>query len=84
MKTITDRLHEVAKLYKQLDALGLTPEVHHGIAEFRERANAYVRTGTKETGNIPLSGTKRLLQYSFEDSPTNPCTIVLKYNESYL
>lgn len=77
-KPVATRVHEVAALYQQLEALGL-PRDLPGIQQFRHIASAFVRDGISASGSLPLEGTKRTLVYKLSMLPHVTSTITLRF-----
>ena len=76
-KTTMKRIQEIRHLYEQLEAIGLHEGIE-AIAEFRNLATTFIKTGESSTGAIPIPAANRILVYTFSNDRKIPCTIVLK------
>jgi hypothetical protein len=79
-RTAMERLTELQALYGKLKSLGLSKEIG-GVDTFVAKGREYVRSGTSDSGSVPLPGLKRRIDYVFSNRKRVVCTINLRYDE---
>ena len=78
-KTLEDRRSELLPVMKQLNTLGLSPEID-GIKEFYGICKQYIDTGRGYSGKIKLHGFKRELEYILPIRKQVQVSVNLKHN----
>lgn len=72
------RATEILKIFRQLQSLQLG-NGYEEINKFREISNNFIRDGKHTKGEIPIAGTKRIINYEFNSEKVE---CVLKFDES--
>ena len=73
-----ERTRKIMNIFDQLRSLNLGIMGYEEFNHFKRICNDFIRTGQSVHGNIPVFGTKRIIQYNFNDHVVE-CN--LKYNE---
>lgn len=77
-KTKEERELEIKNLLKQLSEFGITISIP-GMKEFLTHSQAFIKEGIYWKGNIPLTGTNRILCGFLTNSRRAASDITLKY-----
>lgn len=75
---ITERTTQIMSIFHQLQSMNLGIMGYEEFDQFKTICNDFIRNGHSVHGNIPVFGTKRIIQYNFNDHVVE-CN--LKYQE---
>ena len=78
VKNITERTTQIMSIFHQLQSMNLGIMRYEEFDKFKTICNDFIRNGHSVHGNIPVFGTKRIIQYNFNDHVVE-CN--LKYQE---
>ena len=78
-RDIHERAKEIVSIFNQLKGMNLGIMEYEEFRQFKSICNSFIRDGESVKGRIPVLGTKRIIQYNFNDSATE---CFLKYDES--
>lgn len=78
MKTVAERIKEIANIYKQLENLGLNENTCQKIKDFKTIANQYVRDGLSVSGSIKLFEIHRDMFYTLTSQEHLSSHVMLK------
>ena len=75
---IKERTKQIMNIFYQLQSMNIGIVGYEEFDNFKRICNNFIRTGQSVRGNIPVFGTKRIIQYEFNE---NVVECNLKYNE---
>ena len=76
---IHERTSQIISIFHQLREMNLGIMGYEEFDQFKTICNLFIKNGVPINGHIPVFGTKRIIQYRFNDSEVK-CN--LKYDEN--
>jgi len=81
LKTRDDRLAEVLDVFANFKDVGLSKNIE-GVGEFFSMCRDYVNDGKGRSGNIKISGEKRIINYILPTRKNTLISVNLKYDKN--
>ena len=81
LKTRDDRLAEVLDVFANFKDVGLSKNIE-GVGEFFSMCRDYVNDGMGRSGNIKISGEKRIIHYILPTRKNTLISVNLKYDKN--
>ncbi len=75
---ISKRASEIVLIFKKIKEMNLGIECFQEFETFKKICNTFIRDGNPVSGKINITGTKRIICYSFKNS----IDCMLKYDAS--